>query len=231
MEIYTSLNDLHGVAKCYCGMGIICGSMEEYQAALEYFSNGLENSKAAKRLELSATLTGNIGHVYFNFGQYQKAMDFFHEALSFYDKLNLERGAANMYGGIAGVHVYLGEFQLGLEMVQKAHDLHKKLGDDHGTAVSLMNLGIAQHKMGNLGEAETSLHKALDFCRSISLKSLEQQVIERLILLYQDLSNANQIQVYKDLFAEGMREEKRKSVIRKNEELKQRAKLQAMKKR
>jgi hypothetical protein len=94
-----------------------------------------------------------------------------------------------------------------------------------------MNLGITQHKMGRLEEAETSLHKALDLCRLVNLRNIEQQLIENLIALYQDLKNESQIQVYKDLYSEGMREEKKQSLIRKNDYLRQRMELQAVKSR
>ena len=229
LEVYSRIGDKYGVAKCYCGMGIINGSLEEYKTALEYFEIALENSLAAKRFELSATLKGNIGHVYFNFGQYQKALGFFKEALAQSEESGYNGVAANMLAGIAGVHVYLGDYAKGLKMVRRAYELHKKVNRDHGTAVSIMNIGITLHKMGKLEEAEYELRKALEFSRSINLKTIEQQVISELVSLYTDLDNQEQAQIFMELHQEVMREEKKLSVQRKNEQLKQRAELVSIK--
>lgn len=231
LDVYTRIDDKYGIAKCYCGMGIINGSLEEYKTALEYFEIALENSEAANRFQLSATLKGNIGHVYFNFGQYQKALGCFEEALAQSEESGYNGVTANMLGGIAGVHVYLGDYAKGLKMVRRAYELHNRVNHDHGTAVSMMNIGITLHKMGKLEEAESELLKALEYSRSINLKAIEQQVVGELVSLYADLDNAAQAQVFKDLHQEGMREEKKLSVQRKNEQLKQRTELLALKRK
>lgn len=231
LHIYGLLNDLHGVARCYCGMGIICGSMEEYQTALEYFEEALATSKLAMRPELTASITGNIGHIYFNIGRYRDAMDCFHLGLNYYKDLKNNQGVANMLSGMAGVHVYLGEFQKGLELIRNSVDLHRRADHDRGVAVCMMNTGIALYKMGRLDEAEQELQKAWEFTHSIGLKSTEHDVLGHLVDVCRDLGRIEDLNRYLELQADGMREEKKASLKRKNEQLKQREEILRLQRR
>ncbi len=227
LEIYRTANNEHGVARCFCGMGIICGTLEEYSTALEYFQEALVHSKKADRPELAASITGNIGHVYFNFGQYQKAMDYFKEGLEYFDDPDNSQGAANMISGMAGVHVYLGEYERGLKVIKRALDIHTRTNHERGIAVSRMNLGIAYLRMGNTAWAEKELLEALEYVRSINLKMTEHDILSHLVELYTELGKPRKVEMYQELYDEGMKEEKRLSVLRKNEQVKQRAQIKA----
>ena len=225
VEMYQELDNLHGVAKCYCGMGIICGTTEEYQTALEYFDAALEMSKKANRPELSANVTSNIGHIYFNFGRYHDAMDCFQKGLNYYQGANQNANSANMLSGMAGVHVYLGEYQLGLNLVRKANQLYRKTNNKRGVVISTMNTGIALLRMGKLEKAEQELIEALTDCREIGLKTNEFEIIKHLIEVYDGMGNKLQLSKFKELLKEGMIEEKRASLKRKQEQLKEREEI------
>lgn len=222
LDKYLGLGDLYGVARCYCGMGIISGTMEQYRTALEYFEEGLSAARRAGKHHLAATITGNIGHIYFNLGRYQDAMDCFNHGLDFYSEIGESQGTANMLGGMAGVHVFQGEFTKGLELVRRALVLHKQVKHKRGIAVSMMNIGIALQKMGKLEQARTELKSALNYARSIGLKMSEYEILKHLSQVCSELGDEEASAQYLRLYMDGQREENQQNVKRKNEQFRQR---------
>lgn len=231
LDNHLSQSDLHGAARCYCGMGIVTGSMDNYKSALEYFEDGLSAAKRAGRHELAATLVGNIGHVYFNFGNYPDAMRCFESSYQFYQESGNAHGAANMLGGMAGIHVYQGEQEKGLELVRRGIQLHKKAGNVRGIAVGMMNVGVALQKMGKLEQAKKELKAALNYSRSISLKSTEHDVLRILSEVCSELEEHEQANNYLELYLDAQREEKKLAVKRKDEQFRQRQMIRQMQER
>lgn len=222
LDKYLGLGELYGVARCYCGMGIISGTMEQYRTALEYFEEGLSAARRAGKHHLAATITGNIGHIYFNLGRYQDAMDCFNHGLDFYNEVGESQGTANMLGGMAGVYVFQGEFTKGLELVRRALVLHKQVKHKRGIAVSMMNIGIALQKMGKLEQARTELKSALNYARSIGLKMSEYEILKHLSQVCSELGDEEASAQYLRLYMDGQKEENQQNVKRKNEQFRQR---------
>ena len=222
LDNFLSQGDLYGVARCYCGLGIINGSMENYASALECFDDGLSAARRSGKQALAATITGNIGHVYFNMGNYTDAMQCFENGLNFYRRDNDSHGAANMLSGMAGIHVYQGEHAKGLELVRRARELHKKAKRGRGVAVCMMNIGIALQKMGKLEQAYKELKSALNYARSIKLKSTEHDVLKNLSQVCSELDRKDEAHQYLELYLHGEREQKQLAVKSKNEQFRKR---------
>lgn len=231
LDKYLGLGELYGVARCYCGMGIISGTMEQYRTALEYFEEGLSAARRAGKHHLAATITGNIGHIYFNLGRYQDAMDCFKHSLDFYSEIGESQGTANMLGGMAGVYVFQGEFSKGLELVRRALVLHKQVKHKRGIAVSLMNIGIALHKMGKPEQAKSELKSALNYTRSIGLKMSEYEILKNLSQVCSELGEEEASTEYLRLYMDGQKEENQQNVKRKNEQFRQRQMIRELQRR
>lgn len=219
LDNFLGLGDLYAVARCYCGMGIVYGSLEEYRTALECFEEGLSASRRANRPSLAATLTGNIGHVYFNMGRYQDALDCFQHSYDFYKEKDNSQGAGNMIGGMAGIYVFQGEYSKGLEFVRRAYQLHRKAKDQQGIAVSQMNIGLTYLKMGDIERAEAELNKALNYARSVSYKVIEYDTLKHLSQVYSELDKPEKSRECLQLYLEGSQEEKKLEVQRKKEQM------------
>lgn len=231
LDYYLSLGDLYGAARCYSGLGIVAGTMENFKASLEYFDDGLSAAKRDGKEELAATITGNIGHVYFNLGNYGDAMNCFQSSLEFYQHQNDLVGAANMLGGMAGIHVYQGEHSKGLEFVRRSLQLHKQAKNVRGVAVSLLNIGIALQKMGRLAQAKKELKSALNYSRSINLKTTEHDILKNLSDVCSQMEEHDLASQYLELYLEAQREDKKLAVKRKNEQFRQRQQIREMQER
>jgi len=222
LDNYLSIGHLHGAARCYCGIGIVCGSLEDYRMALDYFEEGLSAARRAGKDELAATIIGNIGHVYFKFGHYREAMDCFQRAFEFQEGNENYHAMANMLGGQAGVHVYRAEYERGLDLIEKAIKFNRQVKHLRGEAVLLMNRGITLQKMGRHKAARTQLHEALDFCKGIKLHTVEYEVYKNLHHLYQAMGQEAEAEECLKKYMEGQKEEKREAVKRRTEQFRQR---------
>lgn len=212
LDDYLILGDLHGVARCYCGMGIIAGSLENYRDALECFEDGLSAANRADQEKLSATLTGNIGHVYFNLGNYDQAMRCFEHSYSYYTEVNDAHGAGNMLGGMAGIHVYQGEFEKGMEVQRRALLRHKQAKHPRGIATGLMNVGIVFLRMGQLEKAKKEFVAALNYSRSIHLKTIEMSTLKLLSEVCSELGDEEAAHAYMTRYLEEEKDRKQKEV-------------------
>ena len=222
LDKYLGLGDLYGVSRCYCGLGVIAGSLEQYAPALDYFEEGLSAARRSDRPQMAATITGNIGHVYFKTGRYKEAMERFQHGLDFYKETGNHLGSGNLLSGMAGVKVYLGDYDEGIELTRRALALHKKAKHQRGIGVNMMNLGIALHKKGKLETAKAELKSALNYARSIDLKMTEHDILKNLSELCSDMGLEQEANEYLRAYIDSQKEEKKLAVARKAEQFHQR---------
>ena len=209
LDHYLAISDFYGVARCYCGMGIISGEIEEYDVSLEYFELGLNAAKRAGKEVLSATLSGNIGHTLLQLGEQDKAIQQFEFALNYFEEVNDLQGVANMFGGIAGVKVSLGEYETALSMLSNAHTICLKLNNMRGVANTLLNMGIVLQKMGHHDYAQHKLQQALKHATAVNLKTLQQQIITNLIEVCNKLGETSLADEYFQLYEQYAFEERK----------------------
>lgn len=222
LDSYLSSGDLYGVARCYCGMGIVCGSMEEYRTSLEYFEESLSACRRAKKDNLAATVVGNIGHCHFQLGRYKDAEQCFQHAISYYNDKNSDVPQANMIGGLAGVYVHTGEFDKGLASLEQAKQLYTKVDDEHGLSVAMMNEGLTYQKMGNLVRAKGALIQALAFARSVQFTMTELDCLKYLAEVCTQLNQEEEAQKYLAEYLNSENEERIAEANLKAEQIKKR---------
>jgi tetratricopeptide (TPR) repeat protein len=97
--------------------------------------------KKADKMQMAATITGNIGHIYLNLGRYKDALDCYEHTYEFQKSNGNKQGAADMLSGMAGVYVFQGEYDKGLELARRCVELCKAANYQRGVAVGIMNVG------------------------------------------------------------------------------------------
>lgn len=219
IDINLGLGDFYRVAKCYCGVGIIHGINEEFDRALDVFDEALKFAKKANKLQLAATITGNIGHVYLKTGRYDEAMECYSYAKQYHQENGHKQGAADMLSGMAGIAVLQGDFDKGLELAKRSLELFKHLKHERGIAVGIMNVGEAYRLMGKLEQAKDNLIKALNYSRSINLVMTESDVLKKLSQVYTELNDTEEAQKYLELYMATEREEKKEALRKKAEQV------------
>lgn len=209
LDINSSLGDRYGMARCYCGMGIISGINEDFSIALERFEQALTACRAAQNVNLAMTVTGNIGHINFKLGRYNEANKCFETAMKHHKETRNYQGVGDMLMGMAGVHVYQGEFERGLELARRGIESHRKIKHQRGIGIGMMNVGVAHQKMGNLEMAKTEFLKALNYCKSINLRMSYSEILKRLSEVCTALNQPEESTKYFEEYMATENEEKR----------------------
>ena len=216
LDRFLGLGDLYHMSKCHCGMGIIHGINDDFRKALECFDEGLRCAKKADKLQMAATITGNIGHVYLNMGRYDDAMECYEYSYDYQKSIGFGQGAADMLSGMAGVSVLKGDFDKGLELARRAVDACRAANHQRGVAVGIMNVGEALKRMGKLEEAKDQYKKALNYARSINLVMTEADVLKKLSEVCSELGEMEESAKFLELYIATEREEKKEALRRKS---------------
>lgn len=206
---YKMLSDYYGLAKCYSGMGIVSASIDDYNAAIQYFEYAISAAQRAEKHILSATISGNIGHTHFQFGNYQSAMDCFEHAYWFYIEIEALDGVANMLEGMAGVKVVQANYNEAIENLRTSLVLRKQINDKQGIAVTSLNLGITLRQQGEINKAKIELENAFCYMQSIGLKAYQQETLKQLMDVCLELNQTTTFNSYLQLYESGQYEVKK----------------------
>lgn len=211
LDTYFECADLNGVARCYCGMGIISGVVEDFYAAMDYFEQALTVAKRDNQHARAATIVGNIGHILFKLKQSEKAIQRFNYALKFFEDNDDKEGIANMLVAIAGVHVYNGKPFDALRMLTRAKDIQMRLNHNRGLVNTLMNIGISLRLMGQYEESKWRLEDSLSKAKAANLHSLEQEILTNLIGVCTELGDEECADKYMKYYLSRQFEEQKQS--------------------
>lgn len=213
LEIYEEQEEMMGVARAYCGIGIIYGELDDYEMAEEAFEKAVEASKAAGNEVFAATNMGNLGHVNLRYGNLDKAFEYFYSALEVYETVtHMEVGKANMYAGIAGVKVTNKKYQEGIDYLQKSINIHRSEDNKRGLAVGLRNMGEIHYRIGNLGGALKFLNESLELCEKINFHSQIAEVHQILARTYSESGDETSSRRHTNLYQEAERIKKREKL-------------------
>ena len=196
LDLKLGLSDHYGVAQCYCGMGIVSGILEQNDVALDYFERALSSAQVAKRFQLAASITGNIGHVYFKLSRFEDSLQCFQHAHDYFIEIGYFRGIADMLDGMAGVYVHRGQHEEGIEILRKSLALRQQENYKRGIACSMLNIGIANKQAGKPKQAKFELETALSYMRSINLKIYEQELLQQLLDVCLELGETESFRKY-----------------------------------
>lgn len=196
LDLKLGLSDHYGVAQCYCGMGIVSGILEQNDVALDYFERALSSAQVAKRFQLSAVITGNIGNVYFKLSRFEDSMQCFQHAHDYFVHIGYIRGIADMLDGMAGIYVHRGQYQEGIEILDKCLAFRQQENHRRGVAVTMLNIGIANKQAGKPKQAKFEFETALSYMRSINLKIYEQELLQQLMDVCLELEETESFRKY-----------------------------------
>ena len=209
LDLKLGLSDYYGVAQCYCGMGVISGILEQYDKALDYFERALSSAQVAKRFQLSAVITGNIGSVYFNLSRFEDSMQCFQHSHDYFVEIGYIRGIADMLDGMAGIYVHRGQYGEGIEILRKSLALRQQENYKRGIACSMLNIGIANKQAGKPKQAKFEFETALSYSRSINLKIYDQELLQQLMDVCLELGETESFRKYLQDYERAQYEERK----------------------
>lgn len=130
-------------------------ALDDYYEALERYKEKGET----KRIELTYN---NIATVYNAMLYYENAISAFTEALNNCSSEDIE-SLAKYNSKIADAYMNMEKLQEAVNFYEKTINLEENQGNTSELVTSLNNLSTIQLKLGNFGDAEATIDKALDF--------------------------------------------------------------------
>lgn len=131
--------------------------LADYDLALQYYDQALDEATLLKNNEIIATELNNIGVAYKSKGEFKQALDYYIRALGIRVKtLGLEHpDVAITLNNIGGVYCDYGESAQALEYLTRALEIQEKtLGSEHpDVAASLNNIGAVCMNQGEYTKA------------------------------------------------------------------------------
>ncbi len=114
LDIYSSVNDIKGIAKCENLLGTIHGDLGDVQKAIENFESALERSNDEPNYLEKGKMEINLGIISNIKGLFDEALGYFKRALINYTKVGDDQRVAEIHQNIGMVYSKKGEYKLAI---------------------------------------------------------------------------------------------------------------------
>jgi CHAT domain-containing protein/Tfp pilus assembly protein PilF len=153
--------DLRG--NCLVEFGLIRFDLGQYQEAIGYYEEALQEYEVEQNPYYQATCLMNIGSAYNGLHNHQKAIEYFQKALSISEKLEDVKGKSLCTINLGIAYAGLRQHQKAIEYFQKALAFAENMEDYQSISYCYVNIGIAYAEQGQH-------QKTLEYCnKAISI--------------------------------------------------------------
>lgn len=167
VEIFFDHSDLDGVALSYHMLGRVAAARADYQAAVEWLEQAIENWKVTdNQISLSDSISF-IGYIHYMNGDYEKSIRAFNEGLQVDKKLGDEDRISAGYRKKAMVFEKVRNYARAHELYQTSLDLEHKRDNKDGVAKVYHHLGRMEEDRENWPQALLQYEKSLDLRRKM----------------------------------------------------------------
>lgn len=150
VQIYTSIDDLEGLAKCNNAFGVLYYYKGDNKNALKYYQESLRIKEKLGEINNDGLLY-NIGNIYSDTGEYKKALVNFEKALKINEDTDDSKGILNCLNSIGNVYYMQGNYPLALKYHNESLKVAKSANDSIGIFQSFINTGNL-YRMQNLND-------------------------------------------------------------------------------
>ena len=195
LEIFESLNDQEGVARCYDHLGLIYqrqminatakhGKKVFYEKSLEYYNKVKEIYQTLRKSQELINNYINVGVLHQFYGNLDKA-------LQTYDVGEVMAKQNNMGGVLADLYLFKGvlfvkqkKLDQGLKVFQQSIDQYLKVGNESGAASVYLRVGDVYQRQKNYENARRYFKDALAIAQKVKNKYYIVSGLNRLSKLY-----------------------------------------------
>ncbi|MFQ6100725.1 MAG: tetratricopeptide repeat protein [Anaerolineae bacterium] len=166
--------DVHGwVSQVENGLGLAYRSSGDWDKAAEHYR---ESVSACERFGCPphhlASALNNYGYVLGLRGRFEVAITLCEQALTLRQDLNLLRAVGSSYSTLGELYRYQQRYDRAFEYYNRALRIFEEQNDWEWLAIVYQEQAIAQAYAGELDEAWTNIHKALELCERYNIRAL-----------------------------------------------------------
>lgn len=162
IEMAESIDYQEGLAYAKMGLGALYIRTRELTLAFEIQIQGIEAARKINNSDLELTYLMNIGVIKQLLEDYDEAEKYFKAALSMSKNAKLLNRTAQIYGNLGIVAFKRQNYGNAIDYQSQALNLFRGLNIDTQSAISLLNIGLAQAKLGKVAESMNSYDETLE---------------------------------------------------------------------
>ena len=179
LEIREADQDKEGLSYTYNNLGNVYRNMGEHAKALDYHQRSLALKAELGNKSSEAYSHQNIGLVYFAMKDYPNALAAYRRSLAIREQLDDRRLIASSLNSIGSVEALTAP-AAALTTYERALALRRQVGDSRGEMATLLNIAGVQRTLGRLGDARSSLDRAVALGKTIDAPLLRANTIKAL---------------------------------------------------
>lgn len=130
-----------GFGKAAKGLGDLCESSGDYQAAIEYYKKGLKIARTENNQRAIVIAHNDLGRIYDQMGSYERGLEYYIEGLKIAEEAQDNRLMASLNSNIASLQYFQNNYNKALEYIQKAKLLFANNEDNAGLAKVAQTMG------------------------------------------------------------------------------------------
>ncbi len=154
-------------------LGAYYDNQGEYEKALQYLNEGLNDSKATDAKEGEADILSTLGKVYLRIQNYSKAVDTFSQSLKIRENLGLKKAAASSFNLLGRAYCLLKEYNRAYEFYDQSIQIRKELNDMSGIVWSYIGMASMFELQKEYPKSILYYKKAIDY--NIYVKDLRSE--------------------------------------------------------
>ncbi|CCH53744.1 histidine kinase [Fibrisoma limi BUZ 3] len=184
LSIFHKLGEQRDVCRMYIAVGIINRYLKLYDASIEANLQAQKIAEARQDTALLGSIYGNLGNVYFDKKDYDRSLQSGLKALNIQMARRDTQAIGNTFHNLARIYRIRREFDKSLKFYNQSLAIDLKNGNQLNIGGSYLDLALLFRDMGDFAQALAYSQRALDIARQIGSKSVEQQVLANLPLIY-----------------------------------------------
>lgn len=152
-----------GYAKALFQLGSLIYAENNYQQALDYYSQALELAKNLNLILLKAKCLERMASVNLTLGNDHFALKLYYEALPLFEQTKNKEGIAKVYNIIGLYKSGQNEYDSAENYYQNAMKINEEIGNKRGVVNNKGNLGYLYEITGKLNQATNIYNELIDF--------------------------------------------------------------------
>lgn len=170
LDIYSSVNDVKGIARCENLLGTIHGDLGDIQKAIENFESALEKSNDESNYIEKGKMEINLGIISNIKGLFDEALVNFKRALFNYSKVGDKKRIAEIHHNIGMVYSKKGEYKYAINEFDESLSYSLETNYLQNIGIVYLSKAFAYSKMKDFSLANAFADKSMEIAHKLNDK-------------------------------------------------------------
>jgi tetratricopeptide (TPR) repeat protein len=195
LPIYAELNNYNGIASTKNNIGVLLEDQGDYQSAIHYYTEALNQFKAQKNNFMVADLLNNVAGIYQTIELYELALLNYKEALNIYTDEGAEEKSGFLWLNMAVIYTKTGRTKIAREHFRQAYPILKAKNDLYYLPTYFYHLAEFYEGTKKLDSASLMIEKGLKILTEIGNNDriISSKLLKANLILYSDSKQAYRI--------------------------------------